>query len=446
MTGGFTKDWGDSKLALNASWNPTSFDDDFFGMTVNYNNAPVGILVDSTHDAMRPVYSQTFGPSVLAGQTNYAAPWFSQWFKQPDIERQTVSDFRADYERKTVLGGLVNNFKVGSEYRDENNWFINTYRPFWNFNGNTGTTIPAILAAPQNSASVFNNSMPSFVWDTIDFNKAKALFLQYPQLWSPMGTTVSTPPIPRDVAEFVNAAYIQDTVQIGHLNILGGVRIEHTSIEGQGSYSDPNLPNQLITRVARTYADKFPSLHLKYDVDRHLVFKASFSTSSARPVYSSIVPNTRVTNTPNTTGQPGSVSQGNIGVLPDYSRNYEGAAEYYFEPAGVLSVSYFYRSISNFIISTSSIIPAGANNGFNGLYTGYLLSTSGNLNNAIDEGYELQLQGAVPLPAQAVQWDFRLRRHHAAENPRHLHRRRQPAAVLRAAHLQRRHRLRLPEI
>ncbi len=391
LEGGVTKEWngGDSKATVTASWNPTSFDDDFYGITVNYNNMPVGVLVDERHDAMRPIYSQTYGPSLAAGHTTYGAPWFANWFAQPDIERQTLSDVRGDFEQKVEIGGLPNTFKTGVEYRDENNWFINTYRPFWNFTGNVGTYIPQILEPAGASHSVFNDSMPSFRWDTIDFNKAKSLFYQSPQLWAPQGTTVSTHPVPRQLAEFVNAAYIQDSIQIGKLNVLGGVRFEHTAIEGVGSYSDSNLPNVTRTHISSAYQNSFPSIHLKYDVNRHLVFKASYSTSSARPSYSSIVPNTTVNNTPTTTGQPGSVSQGNPGLHPDYGRSLEGAAEYYFEPAGVLSFSYFYRKLSNFIFNTSSIIGTGPNNGFNGLYAGYNLSTTSNLSEAYDEGYEL---------------------------------------------------------
>ena len=72
-------------------------------------------------------------------------------------------------------GRLINREKR-VEYRDENDWFINTYRPFWNYNGSIAAAMPQILEAPSSSMSVFNNSMPSFTWDTIDFNKAKALF------------------------------------------------------------------------------------------------------------------------------------------------------------------------------------------------------------------------------------------------------------------------------
>ena len=391
LESGATKEWngGDSKAEVTATWNPTSFDDDFYGITVNYNNMPVGILVDERHDAMRPVYSQTFGPNLAAGQTTYGAPWFATWFAQPDIEHQTATDLRGSFVQKVDLGGVPNTFKAGIEYRDTNNWFINTYRLFWNFNGSVATFIPRILASPGSSHGVFNNSIPSFRWDTIDFNKAKGLFYGSPQLWTPQGTTVTTRPVPRQLAEFVNAAFIQDSIQLGHLNVLGGVRVERTVIEGAGSFTDPNLPNVTNTHIAKSYQYSFPSIHLKYDVNRHLVFKASYSTSSARPAYSSIVPNTTVNNTPTTTGQPGSVSQGNPGVLPDYGRSLEGAVEYYFEPAGVVSFSYFYRELSNFIISTTSIIGSGPNNGFNGSYAGYNLTTSGNLSQAYDEGYEL---------------------------------------------------------
>jgi TonB-dependent receptor len=390
ISGGFTKDWGDNKFTFNASWNPTSFDDDFYGMTVNYNNIPVGILVDSRIDALLPHYSQVFGPSLSAGGPTYGAPWFATWFKQPDTERQTVSDFRGDFEHKNHLFGVPNTWKAGLEYRDETNWFINTYRPVYNFTGSLSTVMPWILNDPSTSRGVFNNAIPTFVWDTINFTKAKALFNLYPQFWTPSGTTVGTPPIGHDFAEFVNAGYLMDTMQIGKLNVLLGVRYEHTTVEGQGTYTDPNFPSQKIITVARAYENKFPSVHLKYDFNKHLVMKFSYSTSSARPNYSSIVPNTTVNNSATSSGYPGTVTQANPGLLPDYGVSWEGAVEYYFEPAGLISFSYFYRKITNFQVSSSVVIPTGTSNGFNGLYGGYLLSTSSNLTSpAYDEGYEI---------------------------------------------------------
>jgi TonB-dependent receptor len=397
LAGGVTKEWGDSKATVSASWNPTSFDDDYYGMTVNYNNMPVGIMVDSRTNLLLPLYSQTFGPSLAAGKTTYGKPWFARWFKQPDTERQTVSDVKGDFERKFDIAGLQHTFKVGVEYRDEINWYVKSYRPVWNFTGNGGdltTVMPQILSPASSSRGVFNNVNPAFVWNTINFTSAKALFNLYPQYWTPLVNgsvnTVATPPTPGDFAEFVTAYYLMDTFQIGKLNVLAGVRHEHTTVEAQGSYSDPNLPTVSISHVAGGYDYNFPSIHLKYDATKRLVLKASYSTTSARPNYSVIVPNTTVNNQPQTSGYPGTVVQSNPGMKPDYARALEGAIEFYFKPAGLLSFSYFHREISNFNTTIQGVIPSGASNGFNGLYAGYLLTTSANLSSiAHDDGYQI---------------------------------------------------------
>jgi iron complex outermembrane recepter protein len=61
----------------------------------------------------------------------------------------------------------------------------------------------------------------------------------------------------------------------------------------------------------------------------------------------------------------------------------------------------FRKDITDFIATFSSVIPDGANNGFNGAYSGYTLRTSTNLGTAQIEGYELnysQQLTALPKP------------------------------------------------
>jgi hypothetical protein len=63
--------------------------------------------------------------------------------------------------------------------------------------------------------------------------------------------------------------------------------------------------------------------------------------------------------------------------------------EYYFEPVGVFSVGYFHKRISDFIFSDTSVVSTGTGNGFDGQYTGYILSTSANGGYGIVKGYEI---------------------------------------------------------
>jgi outer membrane receptor protein involved in Fe transport len=76
--------------------------------------------------------------------------------------------------------------------------------------------------------------------------------------------------------------------------------------------------------------------------------------------------------------------------------------EYYFEPAGVISIGAFAKNIRNFIFRDERIIGTGADNGFGGEYAGYTLSTKKNGGEGKVRGLEFSYnQQLTFLPAWA---------------------------------------------
>jgi TonB-dependent receptor len=106
-----------------------------------------------------------------------------------------------------------------------------------------------------------------------------------------------------------------------------------------------------------------------------------------RPAVTSIIPSTTV-NDDNQT-----LSNANTALKPQFSDNFDFNVEYYFEPIGVFSASVFLKQVKDFIYSQSNIIvPAGPDNGFDGLYAGYRLTTSLNGGSARYRGIEFSYQ------------------------------------------------------
>jgi iron complex outermembrane recepter protein len=84
------------------------------------------------------------------------------------------------------------------------------------------------------------------------------------------------------------------------------------------------------------------------------------------------------------------VSMANAGLKPQFSDNFDFNIEYYFKSIGFVSASAFLKEVEGFIYSSNRIIiPGGADNGFDGLYEGYRLSTSLNGGKARYRGFEL---------------------------------------------------------
>ena len=215
----------------------------------------------------------------------------------------------------------------------------------------------------------------------------------------------------RSLEEDVLATYIMGNVDLGPLSVLGGFRIERTDVTGSGSvqklteeervrraaWTGPLTTEEIVRRnmaeyggrltTSRDYTNVFPGIHLKYEPIERLILRASYSSSIGRPPFTALTPNDTVFE------ESQVVQASNPGLKPQYSENFDLAAEYYLNPAGVVSVGVFRKDITDFIYNSAgtTILP-GPDNGFGGLYEGYELRTQMNGGSAKIEGLELNYQ------------------------------------------------------
>jgi iron complex outermembrane receptor protein len=130
-----------------------------------------------------------------------------------------------------------------------------------------------------------------------------------------------------------------------------------------------------------------PGVHLKYEPLEGLVTRLSWSTGVGRPAFGSIIPNTVIND------DTLRVTVNNPDLKPQYSNSFDLTAEYYFRSQGVFSVGVFKKNIADYIYTDSSLtIGAGADNGFDGQYAGYGLTTQANGGSAKIQGIEFNYQ------------------------------------------------------
>jgi TonB-dependent receptor len=211
--------------------------------------------------------------------------------------------------------------------------------------------------------------------------------------------------------EKIYAAYIQGGTRLGRLNILSGIRVEETQVSGTGNVQEIT-PEEAARRAAwvgtvtpdeqrrRTiaefgnsktnkgeYRNVFPSVHFRYDVTNKMVARASYSTGIGRPTFGNLVPRESVNH------ETQRVSGNNPSLRPQYADNFDLSLEYYYEPAGMVSVGAFSKEINDFLLRVDGLtIGAGPNNGFNGEYAGYELNTWSNGGAARVRGMEVAYQ------------------------------------------------------
>lgn len=194
----------------------------------------------------------------------------------------------------------------------------------------------------------------------------------------------------QDFSETISSAYMMGNIRLGALGILAGLRVEDTSTAGNGPVNRLTAAE----RARRTawgvapvteaegkrraeaewgqrvhaegnYRNVFPGVHFTYAPTGGLVARLSYSTSIGRPPITSILPNLSVNDEAQT------LSVANTALRPQRSDNFDFNVEYYFEPIGLFSASVFLKEVDGFIYSSSNLfVPAGPNNGFDGLYEG----------------------------------------------------------------------------
>lgn len=212
--------------------------------------------------------------------------------------------------------------------------------------------------------------------------------------------------------EAVTAGYAMSKVSFGNLDVLFGARVEATDLKAQGpklqaskvpTGVDPNSLAGMMAKYSRTTAhsgytsDPFKYLHLTYHATRDWQMRASYTEAIGRPNFASVFPSLSINDTTRV------VTANNTELRPQQSKNYDVSAEYYMQPAGMVTVAWFKRDVLDYISTSSSVInEANPDLNIGSELIGYQLNTQRNFGYAKWEGiegsYRLQLRQFKSAP------------------------------------------------
>ncbi len=215
----------------------------------------------------------------------------------------------------------------------------------------------------------------------------------------------------KSVTETVSAAYGMAQGKFGTQGVgartsyLTGVRVEQTETSSRGwvRARTPSTSAQQVVdpvgaaerdyantkrELAGSYTKSFPSVHLTHDVTPNLKARLSWSTSFGRPALTNLLPNESISETNRT------LTVNNPALLPQTAKNWDAMLDYYFEPVGYISVGWFHKTIRDYIASGINVgtIGTGADNGYDGEYSGFTKLTSLNAGTAFVQGWEFSYQ------------------------------------------------------
>lgn len=153
--------------------------------------------------------------------------------------------------------------------------------------------------------------------------------------------------------ENVWAAYAMATFKVfDKLQVLGGIRNEYNDITFKGKSVTSNSQGSQIEDIeeSNTYNAFLPMVNMKWDILNNTILRAAYTRSFARPDFNYLNPGTIINDLNQT------ISQGNTGLNPTYSNNFDIMFEHYFGKLDMISGGVFYKSISDIIYQDQSTI------------------------------------------------------------------------------------------
>ncbi len=161
------------------------------------------------------------------------------------------------------------------------------------------------------------------------------------------------------------AAYIQGRVDIGKLELIGGLRFVDTEIESeffsgprlidQFGVAVPGFTDQFSQRVTDTASqtEALPRLLANYRMSENMIWRAGYFATVARPALRDVTKRQSVTldlepnQGPNNNQPLLQVDQGNPDLKPAFTHSFDISWEWYATYIGVIKISGFYKRIEN---------------------------------------------------------------------------------------------------
>ncbi|HUR58349.1 MAG TPA: TonB-dependent receptor, partial [Opitutaceae bacterium] len=387
---GAEHDWGRFKLDYGGMYSAThinnGFGNDGGQFTMRVNN--LGWILDRTQSDLYPRFTQTAGPDITRPE-NYRLNGF---FQNNNVDNDhEVREARANL--KFDVPTLRTFFKTGVHWREQFAHDFNRHRR-WSY---LGTTLPSEPTIRNINGTKTGLIIPFWYASQFfrDRNPIDPTLWSEDRYWGQMQRFTGT----RRVTETVTAGYVMAQGRISNTGFLAGVRVEDTETNSWGWVRArvPSTPAQQaadpIGSALRDYANtrrelhgsytkSFPSVHLTQDISPNWKARLSWSTSFGRPPMTSLLPNETVNET------QGTLTVNNPALLPQSAKNWDASLEYYFEPVGSVSVGWFHKKISDFIVSgiASGTIGTGVDNGYNGEFGGLTRLSSANAGTAYVQG------------------------------------------------------------
>lgn len=346
------------------------------GASLKWNGGATNCYDDpsATTDVYRPQFAAscyTSGTGNVLDISNYKLKSFSL----PSVGQSVQLNLQgsASYAKNYHLGSHSSTFEFGGKLRNGHKFddsYGRSYTPI-------GTIPIAQFAGTFTDSGYYDKSYP-FPTKNVDYAKLQAFVLGNPALFSFDGG----PGFNNgnyDLIERVTAGYLMNTVDLtSRLRLIAGVRFEATHLD---TLSFSNSNSGPTYKAGGDYLDVLPSASVRLAITKDSGLRFAYSRALARPNPQDIAQSVSFDDPQ----APKYVSLGNPNLKAEHADNFDILYEHYLTPVGLIQAGFFYKNLSDPIVSTQTQPTTGA-------YAGLFVTQPINAGSAWLTGFELAYQ------------------------------------------------------
>lgn len=326
----YSGSWSEASERENGSIDPTRF-------RARFNDDGVGLNFDYSNP-MKPTFAVTSGSALFTDPSEYG---FNE------LERTTLSNskdreyaIRGDISRAFAMDAGSFTVQAGMKAR----WRKKSYDLQADvYDGYDGDYTLADVLGGQTYRIQDILPQASHTAPTEFFHANQANF-ERNDFDSLLNSTTSDYSVKEDIL----ATYLMGRWDSATLRVIAGVRMEQTrnDINAYLTQADGDDVEDITitpTRFVRNYTNWLPSITVRYEPVRNLVFRLGGYKSLVRPKLSNLAPRFDI-------NEDGEATLGNPNLKPYSAWNIDASAEWYFGTNAALTGGFFWKSIKDFVV------------------------------------------------------------------------------------------------
>ena len=288
----------------------------------------------------------------------------------------------ASYARNYTAAGHFGTFEAGFKIRNAHKGQF-AFSPV--YDNLPGGLLMSQFLSPLHNDNYYEKSYR--MGPLVDYNKITAFQRANPTLFvediaaTHLGSDASN----FNLQERITAGYVMNTITFGKFHLQTGLRFEATNEQNTGylvaNDSDGNYISTTPVHGTGSYIDPLPSVQLRYNFAKDTDLRAVYGRGIARPNPQDLIPSV----TEDQSTNPYTISLGNPNLKAEYANNYDLLFEKFLNPLGLIQAGFFYKDLSQPIVSIVTIPTTGA-------YSGNKVSQPNNAGSAWVTGFEIAYQ------------------------------------------------------